>query len=58
MLRNPYGAILVNPARHPHVKAAAARKLLDYLTSEEGQQRIGAFRVDGQVLFHPATTKG
>jgi ABC-type tungstate transport system permease subunit len=31
---------------------------MDYLTSEEGQRRIGAFRVDGQVLFHPATTKG
>jgi tungstate transport system substrate-binding protein len=58
MLRNPYGAILVNPARHPHVKAAAARKLLDYLTSAEGQRKIGAFRVDGHVLFHPATTKG
>jgi tungstate transport system substrate-binding protein len=58
LLRNPYGAMLVNPTRHPHVPAVAARKLLDYLTSEEGQRRIGAFRVDGQVLFHPATTKG
>lgn len=57
-LRNPYGAMLVNPERHPHVKAEAARKLLDYLTSEEGQRRIGAFRVGGQVLFHPVTTKG
>ncbi|MHC4135695.1 MAG: ABC transporter substrate-binding protein [Planctomycetota bacterium] len=58
LLRNPYGAILVSPARHPHVNATAARELLDYLTSEEGQQRIGAFRVGGHVLFHPATTKG
>ncbi|MHC4972285.1 MAG: ABC transporter substrate-binding protein [Planctomycetota bacterium] len=58
LLRNPYGAMLINPARHPHVQAEAARKLLDYLTSEEGQRRIGAFRVDGQVLFHPARTKG
>ena len=51
-LRNPYGAILVNPERHPHVKIDLARKLLDYLTSPEGQARIDAFRVDGQVLFH------
>lgn len=58
LLRNPYGAMIVNPARHPHVQAEAARELLDYLTSEEGQRRIGAFRVDGQVLFHPAKTKG
>jgi len=52
-LRNPYGAILVNPKRHPHVNASGARKLLDYLTSPDGQARIAAFRVDGQVLFHP-----
>jgi tungstate transport system substrate-binding protein len=57
-LRNPYGAMIVNPARHPHVKADAARKLLDYLTSDEGQQRIGAFRAHGQLLFHPAKTRG
>lgn len=52
-LRNPYGAILVNPERHPHVHAQSALKLLDYLTSPEGQARIDAFRVDDQVLFHP-----
>ena len=52
-LRNPYGAILVNPERHPHVNAAGARKLLDYLTSPGGQAKIAAFRVDGQALFHP-----
>ena len=51
-LRNPYGAILVNPAKHPHVNAEGARKLLDYLTSPEGQAKIDAFRVDGKVLFH------
>jgi tungstate transport system substrate-binding protein len=52
-LRNPYGAILVNPEKHPHVKVDLARKLLDYLTSPEGQAKIAAFRVDGKVLFHP-----
>jgi tungstate transport system substrate-binding protein len=51
-LRNPYGAILVNPEKHPHVNADGARKLLDYLTSPEGQERIAAFRIDGAVLFH------
>ncbi|MHC4931196.1 MAG: substrate-binding domain-containing protein, partial [Planctomycetota bacterium] len=53
-LRNPYGMILVNPAKHSHVEAELGRKLLDYFASPEGQRRIGAFRVDGAILFHPA----
>lgn len=54
-LRNPYGVIRVNPERHPHVNAEGARKLVDYLTSPEGQARIGAFRKNGKILFHPHT---
>ena len=53
-LRNPYGVLLVSPTRHPHVHAAEARALRDYLVSAEGQRRIGAFRVAGQPLFHPS----
>ncbi len=53
-LRNPYGAMVVNPDRHPKVRAELARRLLDYMTSAEGQRRIAEFRVDGEVLFHPA----
>jgi tungstate transport system substrate-binding protein len=52
-LRNPYGVIMVNPQRHPHVARKAAAKLLDYLTSAEGRRRIGEFRVNGEQLFHP-----
>jgi tungstate transport system substrate-binding protein len=57
-LRNPYGAMLVNPEKHPDVAVGAARKLLDYLTSEEGRKRIADFRKEGEVLFHPAGAKG
>jgi tungstate transport system substrate-binding protein len=57
LLRNPYGMILVNPAKHSHVNARGARKLLDYFTSPAGQQRISEFRVDGKVLFHPASER-
>jgi len=53
-LFNPYGAILVNPERHPHVKAAAGRKFLAWLVSDDGRQAIEDFRVDGEVLFHPS----
>jgi tungstate transport system substrate-binding protein len=52
-LANPYGVIAVNPARHPHVNAAGARALIDWLTSAEGQRRIAGFRVGGETLFFP-----
>jgi tungstate transport system substrate-binding protein len=52
-LFNPYGLILVSPARHPHVKAQAGQRFIAFLLSPEGQQAIAAFRVDGQQLFIP-----
>ncbi len=52
-LFNPYGVILVNPARHPHVKAKNARAFIDWLTGEPGQAAIAAFRIDGRQLFFP-----
>ncbi|MCZ6833568.1 MAG: substrate-binding domain-containing protein [Acidobacteria bacterium] len=54
LLHNPYGVMLINPQRYPHVQAVAARKLLDYFTSAAAQRRIEAFRVAGETLFHPA----
>ncbi len=56
-LRNPYGALLVNPTRHPGGQPDEARKLLDWLTSPAGQARIAAFQVDGKALFHPNAAK-
>jgi tungstate transport system substrate-binding protein len=53
-LRNEYSVMAVNPGRHPHVKHRDATRLIDWLTSAEGQRIIGAFTVDGNVLFHPA----
>lgn len=52
-LRNPYAVIAVNPERHPHVLIDPVRRFIDWLTGPEGQRRIGEFRVDGEVLFHP-----
>ena len=52
-LFNPYGVILVNPERHPHVKADLGREFIAWLISPEGQAAIGAFRINGQVLFKP-----
>ena len=53
-LFNPYGVILVNPARHAHVKAEAGQKFIDWLTGPEGQAAIGAFKIDGRQLFFPS----
>ena len=52
-LFNPYGVILVNPERHPHVKAAEGQTFIDWLLSPGGQQAIGAYRIDGQPVFFP-----
>ncbi len=57
-LHNPYGVIAVNPARHPGIDAAAARAFVEWITSPEAQERIGAFRVRGRQLFHPAAEPG
>ena len=52
-LFNQYGVILVNPARHAHVRQAAGQKFIDWLISAEGQAAIAAFKVNGHELFFP-----
>jgi len=52
-LFNPYGVILVNPDRFPHVKAKEGQQFIDWLISEQGQNRIAAYRIDGQPAFFP-----
>jgi tungstate transport system substrate-binding protein len=56
-LRNVYGAILVNPERHPHVKSEDARAFLDWLQSEPGRTAIAGFRLEGEQLFRPMPTE-
>ena len=52
-LANPYAIIPINPERHPHVAAQAAKSLVDWLTGPVGQSFIAAFRVDGTPPFAP-----
>ena len=52
-LFNQYGIILVNPEKHPNVKAEQGRQFVDWILSEEGQAAIAAYRVDGRQLFFP-----
>lgn len=54
LLYNPYGIMAVNPSRHPHIKYLEAMKLIDFLTSGEGQRLIGEFRDQhGNRMFTP-----
>ncbi len=52
-LFNQYGVMLVNPQRHPNVKAALGQQFIDFLISDEGQKDIAGYRIDGQQLFYP-----
>ena len=50
-LFNQYGVILVNPKKHPHVKAQAGKKFIDWLVSAEGQGAIASYKIGGEQLF-------
>ncbi len=52
-LFNQYGVMVVNPAKHPHVKAADAQKFVDWVISPAGQKTIAGYKIDGQQLFFP-----
>lgn len=53
-LFNPYGVILVNPEKHPHVKAKDGQAFIDWLVSPEGQSAIAAFKISGEQQFFPS----
>ena len=52
-LFNQYGVIVVNPARHPHVKTALAQAFADWVLSPDGQNTIASYRINGEQLFFP-----
>lgn len=52
-LFNQYGVILVNPQRHPSVKAEDGQAFIDWLISAEGQEAIAGYQMNGEQLFFP-----
>ena len=56
-LFNQYGVMLVNPARHPHVKREFAMAFIDWITGAEGQQAVASYRIEGESLFFPNARK-
>jgi tungstate transport system substrate-binding protein len=56
-LFNQYGVMLVNPQRHPHVKAADGQRFIDWILSPAGQAAIAAYKINGEQLFFPNATQ-
>ena len=56
-LFNPYGVMLVNPAKHPHVKKDAGMKFIAWITGAEGQAAIADYKINGEQLFFPDAGK-
>lgn len=52
-LFNQYGVMVVNPAKHPHVKAKDAQAFVDWVISPAGQAVIAAYKIGGEQLFFP-----
>ena len=56
-LFNQYGVILVNPAKHSHVKREQGQAFIDWLTSPQGQKTIAEHKLGGEQLFFPNALK-
>ena len=52
-LFNQYGVILVNPAKHAHVKKDMGQAFIDWIVSPAGQAAIAAYKIGGEQLFFP-----
>ena len=52
-LFNQYGVMVVNPAKHPHVKKDLAQAFVDWVVSPAGQAAIASYKIGGEQLFFP-----
>ena len=52
-LFNQYGVMLVNPAKHPHVKRELGQAFVDWMVSAEGQKAIADYKIGSDQLFFP-----
>jgi tungstate transport system substrate-binding protein len=56
-LFNQYGVILVNPAKHAHIKQSAGQKFIDWVVGADGQKAIADYKIGGEQLFFPNAAK-
>ena len=52
-LFNQYGIMLVNPAKHAHVKKDMGQSFIDWVISSEGQKTIADYKIGADQLFFP-----
>ncbi|MCW5575594.1 MAG: extracellular solute-binding protein [Burkholderiales bacterium] len=52
-LFNQYGVMLVNPAKHAHVKKDQGQAFIDWVISPEGQKTIAGYKIGADQLFFP-----
>jgi tungstate transport system substrate-binding protein len=57
-LFNQYSVILVNPAKHQHIRKDLGQAFIDWIISAEGQNAIRSCKIDGQQLFFPNADPG
>ena len=56
-LFNQYGVMVVNPAKHAHVKTDLAQKFVDWVISPAGQASINGYKIGGEQLFFANANK-
>ena len=56
-LFNQYGVMVVNPAKHAHVKVDLAQKFVDWVISPAGQASINSYKIGGEQLFFANANK-
>ena len=52
-LFNQYGIMLINPAKHPHVKKTYGEVFVNWVASPVGQRAIADYKIKGEQLFFP-----
>jgi len=52
-LFNPYHIMAVNPEKHKHARYDLAKKYIAFITSPQGQNLIGNYKMKGEQLFYP-----
>jgi tungstate transport system substrate-binding protein len=52
-LFNQYGIMLVNPAKHAHVKKDLGNSFIEWVVSADGQKAIADYKIGGEQLFFP-----
>ena len=52
-LFNQYGIMLVNPAKHAHVKKNMGDAFIAWVVSPEGRKTIADYKIGGEQLFFP-----